>query len=185
MNQKLVLDVIIEIPKNSNIKYEYNRLTKRLHVDRILYGSNVYPQNYGFIENTIDWDGDELDALVIANQGFQVGAVLPARILGSMDMIDGGEIDTKLIAVIDCDPRFVNYQTLNDVPLHLLNEIKDFFLNYKNLQNKKVEVGNFHALEFAHTSVEECKTLYEKYHHLKKSEFLKLMKKNYPEKYKN
>lgn len=88
---KLVLDVVVEIAKHSNIKYEYNRTSGRFHVDRILYGATHYPQNYGFIENTLDWDGDELDALVVADQGFQVGAVLPARILGAMSMVDGGE----------------------------------------------------------------------------------------------
>lgn len=181
---KLVLDVVVEIAKHSNIKYEYNRTSGRFHVDRILYGATHYPQNYGFIENTLDWDGDELDALVVADQGFQVGAVLPARILGAMSMVDGGETDTKLIAVIDCDPRFANYQDLKDLPPHLLQEIQDFFLIYKNLQNKTVEVTGFHGLEFARQEILECQKLFQEYAHLPKDEFIVKMRQLHPEKYK-
>jgi inorganic pyrophosphatase len=101
----LVLDVTIEIPKNSNIKYEYDRKTGKISVDRILYGPSVYPQNYGFLPEALDWDGDELDVLVFADQSFQPGIIVPARIVGALEMIDNGETDTKLIAVIDCDPR--------------------------------------------------------------------------------
>lgn len=184
MSEKLVIDVVVEIPKNSNIKYEFNPRTNRLHVDRILFGAGVYPQNYGFIENTLDWDGDALDVLVIANQGFQVGAVLPTRVLGAMSMVDGGETDTKLIGVIECDPRFAFCQTLKDVPAHLLAEIKDFFATYKNLQHKKVEVGEFHDVRFACAELKACRELFQQYRDLPKAEFIAQMRTKHPEKYK-
>ena len=100
------LNVTIEIPKNSKIKYEYDRKTNQISVDRILYGSSAYPMNYGFIKEALDWDGDELDALIVSDQEFLPGVIVPVRVIGAMEMIDGGETDTKLITVIDCDPRY-------------------------------------------------------------------------------
>ena len=97
----------------------------------------VYPHNYGFLKEALDYDGDELDVLVFADQAFQPGIKVPARILGAMKMIDGGETDTKLLAVIDVDPRYKHINTFKDIPLHWLAEVQDFFENYKNLQNKK------------------------------------------------
>ncbi|WP_391591809.1 Inorganic pyrophosphatase PPA [[Mycoplasma] cavipharyngis] len=183
MKNSFVLNVMIEIPKFSKIKYEYNRSDHKIYVDRILYGAGSYPHNYGLIEKTIDWDGDELDALVIADQAFQVGSIVPVRVLGAMSMVDQDETDTKLITVIDVDPRYSNYQSLKDLPEHLLAEIKDFFMTYKNLEKKKVDVGSFHDLDYAIQELQECQHLYEQYHHLDKSEFLKLMQKKHPEKY--
>jgi inorganic pyrophosphatase len=103
--EKLVLNVTIEIPKHSNVKYEYDRKSGKIFVDRILFGPSVYPQNYGFTPDALDWDGDELDVLVFADQQFQPGIIVPTKIIGAMEMIDNKETDTKLIGVIDCDPR--------------------------------------------------------------------------------
>lgn len=138
-----VVNVIIEIPKNSSVKYEYNRATGQIAVDRILFGPNVYPENYGFIPDALDWDGDELDVLVFADQPFSPGIAVPTRILGAMHMVDDGETDTKLIGVIDCDPRFKGYQKLEDLPQHKLAVIREFFETYKRLQHKEVKVGDF------------------------------------------
>ena len=115
-----VINVTIEIPKNSSIKYEYDRSTGKISVDRILYGPSIYPENYGFIPHALDWDGDELDVLVVADQAFMPGIVVPTRILGAMHMVDGGETDTKLIGVIDCDPRYAHIQKLEDLSAHKL-----------------------------------------------------------------
>lgn len=177
------LNAIIEIPKNSNIKYEYNRKDGSISVDRILYGSEVYPQNYGFIPEALDWDGDELDILIFANQSFQPGIKVPTRIIGAMEMIDSGETDTKLIGVIDCDPRFKNIESLNDLNKHYLDEIKNFFENYKNLQNKSVIIKGFKDKEWAENEYKECVKLMEKYGNLASEEFVELMKKQHPEKY--
>jgi inorganic pyrophosphatase len=142
-NTELILDVTIEIPKGSHVKYEYHRATGKISVDRILYGPAPYPQNYGFIPNALDWDGDELDVVICAQQSFLPGTIVPTRIVGALEMIDDGEIDTKLIGVVAVDPRYNEKQTIKDLPSHMLKEIKDFFETYKRLQNKEVIVKDF------------------------------------------
>lgn len=179
------LNVTIEIPKNSKIKYEFDRQTKQIIVDRILYGSSSYPLNYGFIKEALDWDGDELDALIISDQSFIPGALVPVRVIGAMKMIDGGETDTKLITVIDCDPRYNHIQSMNDINPHILKEIQDFFENYKNLQNKKVIINGFEDVNWAKKEYEECVELMNKYGSMDKDAFVEQMKKERPEKYRN
>ena len=183
MNKPKVVNVIIEVPKNSNIKYEYDRSTQKISVDRILYGANIYPENYGFIPEALDWDGDELDVLVISDQSFSPGIVVPTRILGAMTMIDDGETDTKLIGVIDCDPRYSNYKSLNDVQHHRLLVIKNFFESYKKLQNKYVKIGEFKDVAWSINELNECIELMNKYKKLPKKEFINKMMKLHPEKY--
>lgn len=180
----LVLNVTIEIPKNSKIKYEYNRKDGSISVDRILYGPSSYPHNYGFIKEALDWDGDELDCLVISDHEFLPGVVVPTRIIGAMEMIDNGETDTKLIGVIDCDPRFSHVNELTDLNQHLLHEIRDFFETYKNLQKKKVEIKGFKDAKWAEKEYEECVGLMKQFGSMDKDEFVKKMMKDHPEKYK-
>ncbi len=177
------LDVIIEIPKHSNVKYEYDRVTKEISVDRILYGANVYPQNYGFIKEALDWDGDELDALVIADQSFTPGIKVPVRILGAMEMIDDGETDTKLITVIACDKRYEHIKTLKQLPEHLKAEIQNFFEQYKTLQEKNVKVLGFQDAKWAMNEYEECKRMMKQYGDMPKKEFVEKMMQIHPEKY--
>lgn len=182
--ENLVLNVTVEIPKGSKVKYEYNRATKEIAVDRILYGAAGYPQNYGFLKEALDWDGDELDCLVIADQSIGTGIVVPARIIGAMEMIDDGETDTKLIGVIDCDPRYTHIQSMKDLNEHLLLEIKDFFQTYKNLQHKKVIVRGFKDKAWAVKEYKECVGLMKKYGKMPKANFVKKMMKEHPNKYK-
>lgn len=184
MANELNLKVTIEIPKNSNIKYEYDRKTKQISVDRILYGSDHYPQNYGFIKEALDWDGDELDCLVISDQSFMPGVIVPTRIIGAMGMIDSGETDTKLIGVIDCDPRYSEIKSLKDLSKHLLDEIKTFFETYKILQKKSVVITGFKEVDWAIKEYHECVKLMQEYGQLDKDKFIKKMKKEHPEKYK-
>lgn len=160
--KKIVIDVIVEIPKNTNVKYEYDRQTKRICVDRILYGSEVYPENYGFIESTLDYDGDELDVLILSDQAFMPGISVPTRIIGAMEMIDSGEIDTKLIGVINCDKRYEQIKKIRDVSPHRLKVIKNFFETYKILQEKQVTIKGFQDVEWAMNAYIECKKMYEK-----------------------
>ncbi len=174
-------ELIIEIPKGTNVKYEIE--DGKLVVDRILYGAGMYPMDYGFFANTLDWDGDPLDGLMLADSPFLPTAQVPVRVIGAMKMIDGGETDTKLITVIDVDPRFNHIKDLKDVPEHLLKEVKDFFENYKNLQNKKVSIEGFEGIKYAKKELEDTAKLYEKYKNMEKDEFLKLMKEKYPAKY--
>lgn len=180
---ELVLNVTVEIPKGSKVKYEYNRATKEISVDRVLYGPSGYPQNYGFLKEALDWDGDELDCLVIADQAIGTGIVVPTRIIGAMEMVDGGETDTKLIGVIDCDPRYSHVKSMKDLNNHLFLEIQDFFQTYKNLQKKKVVVKGFKDVEWAVKEYKECVELMNKYGKMPKEEFLAKMQKEHPEKY--
>ncbi|MDR0340743.1 MAG: inorganic diphosphatase [Mycoplasmataceae bacterium] len=183
MADSVVLNVTIEIPKNSNVKYEYDRKSGKIIVDRILYGPSIYPQNYGFVAEALDWDGDELDVLVFADQVFQPGIIVPARIVGALEMIDNGETDTKLIAVIDVDPRKKDIKDLKDINKHELDVIKDFFETYKRLQKKSVTVKGFKDAEWAIAEYKECVELMEKYGKMDKDEFIKKMMKEHPEKY--
>jgi len=183
MSENLVLTVTIEIPKGSNVKYEYDRKSGKISVDRILYGPNYYPQNYGFIPEALDWDGDELDVLVFADQSFQPGIQVPTRIIGALAMVDGGETDTKLIGVIACDPRYKHVTTMKDLSEHEFSIIKEFFETYKNLQKKSVLVNGFHDHDWAVKEYHECVHLMKEYGSMDKDAFIELMKKKHPEKY--
>lgn len=174
-------NVIIEIPKGSNIKYEIEG--GKLKVDRILYGSMIYPLNYGYFEKTLDWDGDPLDVLVISDHKFFPGVEIPVRIIGAVKMIDGGETDTKIISVIDVDPRQNHINNMKDINENVLKEIKDFFENYKNLQNKKVRIEGFEEKDYAIKELNEAKKLFSKFGKMSKDDFISKMKIDHPEKY--
>ena len=156
-----VINALIEIPLHCKNKYELDKETGRIHLDRVLYAAMMYPAEYGIIEHTLAPDGDALDILVICNDPTFPGCVVPARVLGYLDMMDGGKLDYKLIAVVDCDPRFNNKQDLSDLNPFLLKEIANFFTNYKVLQGIKVEVGEYHDKEEAMAIVQQCRKAYE------------------------
>ena len=120
----------------------------------------MYPAEYGIIENTIAPDGDALDILVICSDATFPGCIVPARVLGYLDMIDNGKQDYKLISVVDCDPRYNHYQQIEDINPFVLKEIANFFANYKVLQGVNVEVGSYHSAEEALRIIEECRTAY-------------------------
>ncbi|ASP28579.1 inorganic pyrophosphatase [Spiroplasma corruscae] len=161
--KKNIINVIIENPKGSTNKFEYDVLTKSITLDRVLYGANFYPGEYGFIDETLDWDGDPLDVISLATYPTFPGVQVRVRILGSIRMIDNGEIDTKLFGVFNDDPRFNGYETLKDVPQHLKDEIENFFLQYKALQNKEVKINGWGDIDEALKEVEECKERYLEY----------------------
>ncbi|BAP39348.1 inorganic diphosphatase [Metamycoplasma canadense] len=176
--------VNIEIPKNSNIKYEYDRKTKKIKVDRILREGFKYPANYGYISEALDWDGDELDVLVYSPEEFMPGVIVEARIIGAMKMIDSGETDTKLIAVHADDYRLDHIKTLNDVDKMWLHSVELFFKNYKFFKGHNVtNVTGFESIEWAEKEFNECVELMEKYGSLDKDKFIEEMKKLHPEKY--
>lgn len=183
MNKKNI-EVNIEIPMNSNIKYEYDRAKNKIVVDRILRDGFKYPANYGYVSNALDWDGDELDVLVYTTETFIPGSLLNARIVGAMKMIDQGETDTKLIAVHSDDYRLEKIQKLEDIPENWLENIRDFFSNYKNWKGKnQTQITGFEGFEFAIQEYEECIELMDKYGQMNKEDFIKKMKKEHPEKY--
>ena len=155
-----VIDALIEIPLGSKNKYELDKVTGRIKLDRVLYAAMIYPAEYGVIEQTLAPDGDQLDILVICNDPTFPGCTVPARVLGYLDMVDGGKLDYKLIAVVDCDPRYDSVQELEDLSPFVLKEIANFFANYKVLQGIKVEVGEYHGKEEAMAVIEACRKAY-------------------------
>ncbi len=159
---KNVVESIIEIPMGTKNKYEVNKETGRITLDRVLYSALTYPGEYGFIENTLSEDKDPLDILVISSYPTFPGCVVNARVLGYLSVIDNNEHDEKVIAVVDKDPRFDEINELEDLTPHQKAEIKDFFQNYKTLQNIKVEIKNFHNKEEALKLIEKCKENYKR-----------------------
>ncbi len=130
----------IEIPKGSHVKYELDKATGLLRVDRILYSAVYYPANYGFVPRTYCEDGDPLDVLVLCQEAVVPLALLRARAIGVMRMRDEKGADDKLIAVHVDDPEYRSYTDLDELPPHRLLEVRRFFLDYKTLENKGVEV---------------------------------------------
>lgn len=160
------LNVIIEIPKGSRIKYELDKETGLIKFDRVLYSPMHYPANYGFVPQTLWKDGDPLDVLVLAHEAIVPGALVEARAIGSLEMTDGGDDDVKVLAVPVSDPRFNNTKDISDLEPHLLEEISHFFRVYKDLQKKEVSVGawtgNGEIEEIVNTSLSLYKEKYGK-----------------------
>ena len=155
-----IVHALIEIPLGSKNKYELDKKTGRILLDRVLYAAMIYPAEYGIIENTLAPDGDPLDILVICSEPTFPGCVVPARVLGYLSMTDGGKLDYKLIAVVDCDPRYDDVRELSDLAPFVLKEISNFFANYKVLQGVQVEVGDYHPREDAVRIIKECREKY-------------------------
>jgi len=160
MNQ--VVECIIEIPMGTKNKFEVNKKTGKIKLDRVLYSALTYPGEYGYIENTLSLDGDPLDILVISSYPTFPGCIVDARVIGYLEVKDNFEGDEKIIAVVDKDPRFDHINDLTDINEHLQAEIKDFFQNYKTLQKIKVETKSFHNKEKALNLIKECKDRYKK-----------------------
>ena len=155
-----IVHALIEIPLGSKNKYELDKSTGRIFLDRVLYAAMIYPAEYGIIENTLAPDGDPLDILVICDHPTFPGCVVPARVLGYLSMVDNGKLDYKLISVVDCDPRYDGVTELEDLPAFILKEIANFFENYKVLQNVVVEVGEYHSKDEAIRIIQECRDKY-------------------------
>lgn len=156
-----IIEAIIEIPMGTKNKYEIDKVKNRIKLDRVLYSPMTYPAEYGYIENTLAKDNDPLDILVLASSKTFPGCIVDARVVGYLEVIDNGESDEKVIAVVDSDPRFSHINEVADIQQHTLREIKHFFKTYKDLQqNKVVEVGEFHDKIDALELIEECKQRY-------------------------
>ncbi len=155
-----VVDAIIEIPFRSRNKFEVDHESGRLKLDRVLYSAMGYPAEYGYIENTLALDGDPLDILVIGTEHTYPGCIVPARVVGYLEAVDNGFEDYKLISVVDVDPRYNDVNRLEDLSPFILDEIKNFFENYKTLQKIEVKVGEYHNKEDALKLIEKCKQRY-------------------------
>ena len=140
---------IIEIPKNCRAKYELDKESGLLKLDRVLYSSINYPANYGFIPKTYCDDDDPLDILVLSQIEIVPMCLVEARVIGVMRMLDGGEMDDKIIAVARHDMSVAHMKDISELPLHSIKELRSFFENYKELENKSVEVEDFQGPDVA------------------------------------
>ncbi|MFH1453975.1 MAG: inorganic diphosphatase [Armatimonadota bacterium] len=138
-----IFNAVIEIPKGSKNKYELDKESGLLRVDRVLYSSVHYPANYGFIPQTYCDDGDPLDVLVLGQEPVHPLTIVTAKAIGCMRMIDSGKADDKIIAIHLNDPEYAHYNDISELPEHKLKEIKRFFEDYKALENKTTSVESF------------------------------------------
>jgi inorganic pyrophosphatase len=154
-------NVVIEVSKGSKVKYEIDKETGLLKVDRILYSSVVYPENYGFIPQTLADDDDPLDVLVLMQQPVLPLSILKVRPIGLLPMVDEGENDENIICVHVDDPVYKGYSNVNEFPEHQLREMQQFFMEYKKLEEKEVSVGDVSgpedAVEYIRRSIEQYK----------------------------
>jgi len=155
-----IVEAIIEIPLNTKNKFEINKETGKIKLDRVLHSAMNYPVEYGFIDNTLAEDGDPLDIVLISSSPTFPGCIVEARVIGYLEVIDNGFKDYKLISVVNKDPRYNEINNLEDISSFILAEIKDFFSNYKTLEKIHVEVLDYHNKEKALTIIEECKNRY-------------------------
>lgn len=156
-----IVNALIEIPLGSKNKYECDDVTGRIRLDRVLHSSMIYPTEYGILEETLAPDGDPLDILVVCKYPTFPGCLVPCRVLGYLEMTDGGKLDYKLISVSACDPTYDDVLDLEDLPEYSLKEISNFFLNYKVLQDIPVVVKDYHGKEEALEVIEDCKRRYQ------------------------
>ena len=161
-NRPDAMNVVVEVPKLGRVKYELDKASGLLRVDRILYSAVHYPANYGFVPRTYCDDGDPLDALVLSSEPVVPMAMVRARPIGLMRMFDEGAQDDKLIAVHIDDPAFQQYTDLAQLPSHVGREIKRFFEDYKVLEKKKVEVDDLLGPDAARVVLEEAIRFYNK-----------------------
>jgi inorganic pyrophosphatase len=153
---------VIEIPKGSKVKYELDKETGLLRVDRVLYSSVIYPANYGFIPQTLGDDHDPLDVLVLMQEPVAPLSILRVRPIGLMVMVDQGENDEKIICVHLDDPEYRDFTHISELQPHRMIEVKRFFEDYKTLEHKDVKVEEFLGPEEARKVVTHGAQLYSK-----------------------
>src|SRR5919109_3163014 len=152
--------VIIEIPKGSKVKYEVDKQTGMLAVDRVLASAVRYPENYGFLPQTYCADGDPLDALVLGQEPVVPLSILRARAIGVITMRDEAREDDKVIAIHVDDPEYAEYRDLGELPSHLVRELEHFFLDYKELEGKTVAVEGLRGRADAEQVIQKAARAY-------------------------
>ena len=154
---------LIEIPKGSRAKYEVDKESGLIKLDRVIYASMYYPLNYGFIPQTMGEDHDPLDIVVLTQVSVVPLCLIPSKVIGVMQMVDRGEADDKIIAVAEQDPSVNRINDVRDLPDHLRAELKHFFENYKTLESKKVVVDEFMDKAYAMRVIEKSITYYKQH----------------------
>jgi inorganic pyrophosphatase len=152
----LEFNTLVEIPMGSNVKYELDKRTGLLRLDRVLYSAVYYPANYGFIPQTFAEDDDPLDVLVLCQEPVAPMTLVAARAIGLMTMIDSGKRDHKIVAVAIGDPEFNSLREAQELPPHRLTMLRRFFQDYKQLEGKSVEVDEFQPAAKALPIIEEA-----------------------------
>lgn len=157
---------VVEIPKGSKVKYELDKETGMLKLDRILYTSTQYPANYGFIPKTFASDGDPLDVLVLCSEHIYPMTLVKCYPIGMITMIDSGSNDEKIIAIPKDDPTYNRYRDVSELSPHIFEEMKHFFSVYKMLENKSTTVEDIMTRDFAvdtiRNAIESYKEKFEK-----------------------
>lgn len=148
-NAPKVVNSIIEIPKNTRAKYELDKVSGMLKLDRVLYSSMYYPANYGFIPQTYCDDNDPLDIVVLSQITVVPMCIVEAKVIGVMRMLDQGELDDKIIAVAAHDMSVNHLNDISELPKHFFKELKNFFEDYKKLEKKEVQIEQFQNAEIA------------------------------------
>ena len=156
-----IVYVVVESPKGTENKYEYDLEKKTIVLDRVLYSAVHFPGDYGFLPRTLDEDGDPLDILVLVSAPTFPGCVMTARPVGLLQMLDGGKRDDKILAVPTGDPRYAGYHDLSDLPEHILKEIAYLFETYKVLEGKQVSIIGWENAASAKTIIGRCQELYQ------------------------
>src|ERR1700751_3421482 len=154
---------LIEIPLGSNVKYELDKPTGLIKVDRVIHSAVFYPANDGFIPQTYAEDNDPLDVLILCQEAVQPLALIKARAIGVMTMMDSGATDDKIIAVATDDPEFSEYLEARDLPGHRLLVLKRFFQDYKQLEGKQVQVEEIRPAYAAISIIEESLARYQRH----------------------
>ena len=152
------VEVIVEIPRGSRNKYEFDHARGRWVLDRVLFSSVHYPADYGFIDDSLADDGDPLDVLVLISEPTFTGCIVRARPIAVLDMRDDKGHDHKILAVAHDDPRWEGIDSLDDLPRHQLLEIENFFQTYKLLEERITEVGGWLGVEDAWRIIEEARS---------------------------
>ncbi len=156
------VNVIIEINKGSKNKYEIDKETGLIALDRVLYSAQEYPFDYGFIPQTLWDDNDAVDVVLLTTHSLMPGILVRVRPVALMNMVDDGDADDKIIAVPIDDPRWQKVQDLADINPHTIKEMGHFFNTYKKLQNKEVLVKGFQGAQAAKNAFERGLDLYQK-----------------------
>ena len=151
---------VIEIPSGSSVKYELDKESGLIKLDRVLYSAVYYPSNYGFIPQTLAEDDDPLDVLVLCQETVVPLTIIHTRTIGLMTMIDAGKKDHKIIGVATEDPEFTSFREASEMPTHRLMMLRRFFQDYKQLEGKAVEVDDIQPAAAAYPIIEDALRCY-------------------------